>query len=62
MIQFKFELEKEVVYKGIIYTIIGRAQYAELPENKFLLQRWDKEIGLDFCSGVWVEENEIKLK
>ena len=59
---FKFQLEESVVYKAMIYTIVGRGQYLGLPANRYLLQRWDEEIGLDFTAGTWAEENEIEKK
>ena len=62
MKQFKFELKDEVIFKGMVYTVIGKGQYVGLPVNRYLLQRWDEEIGLDFTAGTWAEEIEIKKK
>ena len=59
---FKFKLEEAVIYKAMPYTIIGRAQFVIMSENRYLLQRWDEKIGYDFAAGVWVTESEITLK
>lgn len=70
MENFKFQLEDELIvtkFKDKVpydfhVSVVGRAQYAGLPENRYLCQAYDESIGLDFGKGTWYEESKLRKK